>query len=473
MFKSIFRRLFWTYAAITVIIFAIISASMGIIFNRYVKHQQEQDIMAISGTLERLTGTYQIEETDIRARNAYKSSLIAWSRFLHGDIIVVNDKGELSETTSTSVRSVPQEYVETVVSGKNLKEISNFGGAYSERVMTVGLPVRYKGTIVGAMFFNTYLPRLRKNLSELLSIFLVAAVISLIIAFGLVYIQSKRISKPIGEINSAVRDIASGNFSHRVQVTSGDEIGQLAASFNFMADSIEDLEKQRSGFVSDVSHELRTPMTSITGFVQGILDGTVPEDKRDYYLNIVLEESVRLTKLVNDLMEMSKMSSSEYKLNITSFDLNELIRVCIIGEEQKLEDRNLDLNVDFAAEELKVMADKDAITRVIINLLDNAVKFSYSNTTIGISTWTDKHKAYVCVGNFGNGIDSADLSNVFKRFYKADNSRHMDKSGAGLGLSFVKNILTLHKQSIWVESNDAKEGSDVKYTKFTFTLETA
>lgn len=472
MFKSIFSRLFWTYAMITLIIFATVFASLGFVFNYYVKSEQEEDIMAISGALEQLTGAYQIEETDIRARNAYKRSLITWARFIHGDIVVVNNEGELSESTG-DIGSAPQEYVKEVISGKVIKKIGNFGGEYENRVMTIGIPVKYRGTIVGAMFFNSYLPKLRRNLIEMLSMFLMAAMISLVLAFILVYIQSKRISKPIGQINDAVRDITAGNFSHRVEVTSTDEIGQLASSFNFMADSIEDLEKQRSGFVSDVSHELRTPMTSITGFVQGILDGTVPEEKRDYYLNIVLEESVRLTKLVNDLLEMSKMTSSEYKLNITSFDLNELIRICIIGTSNKLEERNLDLNVDFASDSLMVMADKDAITRVIINLLDNAVKFSYSNTTIGISTWVENHKAYVCIGNFGDGIDGADLSNVFKRFYKTDKSRTKDKSGAGLGLSFVKNILVLHKQSIWVESVDTKEGSNAKYTKFTFTLEKA
>lgn len=471
MFKSIFSRLFWTYALITIIIFATILASQALTINHYVNKNQMENVLSISGALEQLTGAYQIEETDVRARNAYKRTLINWAHFINSDIIVVNSKGELSEAT-VDVDSVPQEYVREVISGKIIKKRSDFGGEYEKKVMTIGIPIRYGGSIVGAVFFNSYIPKLWGNLLDMLYKFLISLLISLVLAFILVYIQSKRISKPIGQINDAVRDIAAGNFSHRVEVTSADEIGQLASSFNFMADSIEDLEKQRSGFVSDVSHELRTPMTSITGFVQGILDGTVPEEKRDYYLNIVLDESVRLTRLVNDLLEMSKMTSSEYKLNITSFDLNELIRICIIGTANKLEERNLDLNVDFASDSLMVMADKDAITRVIINLMDNAVKFSYSNTTIGISTWVEGHKAYVSVGNFGDGIDGADLSNVFKRFYKTDKSRTKDKSGAGLGLSFVKNILVLHKQSIWVESVDTKEGSDAKYTKFTFTLET-
>jgi signal transduction histidine kinase len=342
-------------------------------------------------------------------------------------------------------------------------------------VLSIGLPVKYQGTVVGAMFFNTNLPDIKKSTTELVILFMVASFFSIFVAFVLVYIQSRRISKPIGDINRAAQDIAAGNFSGRVKITSKDETGQLASSFNFMAASIEDLENQRQSFVSDVSHELRTPMTSISGFIEGILDGTIPEEKRDDYLQIVLDESKRLTRLVNDLLEMSKMSSSEYKLDIKSFDMNELIRVCIIGLENRITERNLDLNVDFSSDTLEVLADQDAIKRVVINLMDNAIKFSYPNTTIGINTWVEDGHAHICIGNFGDGIDGADLSNVFNRFYKTDKSRTNgnNKSGAGLGLSFVKNILTLHKQSIWVESVDTVEGSKAKYTKFTFTLELA
>lgn len=471
MFKSIFRRLFWTYFAITLIIFSIMLTALGFASSRAVLSQQDKNIISISESLEHITALYQIEETDLRARNAYKRNLMMWSRFLQVEIIVANNDGEISETTGkTYINSIPQEYLKEVTSGKILRQRGDFGGVYEEKVLTVGVPIKYKGTIIGAMFFNSPLPNLYRDFRGIFFVLFLAALLSVLIAAVLVYIQSKKISRPIGQINAAARDIAAGNLSQRIPVTSNDEIGQLASGFNLMANSLEQLEKQSSAFVSDVSHELRTPMTSITGFAQGLLDGTIPKEKHEYYLNIILEESKRLTKLVNDLLDMSKMSSNEYKLNISSFDINELIRVCIIGLVNKFEEKGLELNVDFKQETLNVIADKDAITRVLINLLDNAVKFSYNNTTVGIKTWSEKHKVYVCIGNFGEGIDSKDLSNVFKRFYKTDKSRN-NKGGAGLGLSFVKNILTLHKQSIWVESIDTKEGSNAKYTKFTFTLE--
>lgn len=474
MFKSIFQRLFWTNAAILMLVFVSVAVSVSIFAANYTMSKQVESIISISDTVEHWSAAMQIEDNQTIYRDAYKQTLKSWSEFIKADIIVVNLNGELINS-SCDIVTVPEEYLSDIAEGNRVIQKTTFNGTYPKKVLSIGLPVKYQGTVVGAMFFNTNLPDIKKSTTELVILFMVASFFSIFVAFVLVYIQSRRISKPIGDINRAAQDIAAGNFSGRVKITSKDETGQLASSFNFMAASIEDLENQRQSFVSDVSHELRTPMTSISGFIEGILDGTIPEEKRDDYLQIVLDESKRLTRLVNDLLEMSKMSSSEYKLDIKSFDMNELIRVCIIGLENRITERNLDLNVDFSSDTLEVLADQDAIKRVVINLMDNAIKFSYPNTTIGINTWVEDGHAHICIGNFGDGIDGADLSNVFNRFYKTDKSRTNgnNKSGAGLGLSFVKNILTLHKQSIWVESVDTVEGSKAKYTKFTFTLELA
>ena len=468
--SSIFQRLFVAYSFILVIVLLCVSIPSIVFVSNFIERKQISTAMAMSETIEHWTGATHIEDNDVRTRMAFKSTLQFWSSFLNADIIIVNNDGEITESTAT-INSVPAEYMKELETKSRIVKKGTFNGKYPKKMLTVGYPIYYQGTRIGNAFLNMFLPEMQRTAMELIYVFILAALISMIFAFVMVYIQSMRISRPISRINSAVRDMAAGNFGKRVEVESNDEIGQLASSFNFMADSIEDLEKQRSGFVSDVSHELRTPMTSISGFVEGILDGTIPPEKHEYYLQIVLDESRRLTKLVNDMLEMSKMSSSEYKLDISEFDINELIRTCIIGLENRICDKNLDLNVDFKTEELKVLADKDSIKRVVLNIMDNAIKFSYPNTTMGISTWIEKRKVYVSIGNFGDGIDSADLSSIFNRFYKTDKSRTNEKSGAGLGLSLVKNIMIMHKQSIWVESVDAKEGSNAKYTKFTFTLE--
>ena len=470
MFKSILGRLFWTYAAILALVFTSVSVSVGIFINHFALNQHVENVEKVADTIEYWTGAMQIEDDNFRARAGYKQMLKSWADFLHSDIVITNTDGEVIASTC-SVTTVPDDLVLSVVYGKTITRRSTFNGAYDKKVMVVGMPIEYQGSIVGAMYFNTGLQDMRKTTLELFYMFLFSSAFSILAAAILVYMQSKRISKPIGAINNAARNIASGKFDQRVAVTSGDEIGQLASSFNFMADSIEELEATRGEFISDVAHELRTPMTSISGFVEGIMDGTIPSEKQNDYLKIVLDESKRLTKMVNDMLEMSKMSSSEYKLDITGFDLNELTRVCIISLGSRIDEKNLDLNVDFEKDTMMVLADKDAIKRVIINLLDNAIEFSYPNTTIGVHTWIEDGRARFCIGNFGDGISGADLSNIFNRFYKTDKSRVYEKSGAGLGLSFVKNILTLHKQNVWVESVDTKEGSAAKYTKFTFTLE--
>lgn len=467
---SIFKHLFTTYTFIFVIASFIISVSIGAFVVEFTERNQVKAAFALSDTIEHWTGAMHINENDLRSRNALRSTMSFWSQYLNADIIITNNDGEVTEKTGYT-SSVPQEYLDLLREKEKIVKKGTFGGEYSKRIITIGFPLHYSGTKIGNVFINMRIPDIQKMSNEMILVIMFAIFVSLLIAIALIYIQSKKISKPLIEINSAVRDIAAGNFGKRIDINSNDEIGQLASSFNFMADSIEALEKHRSEFVSDVSHELRTPMTSISGFIEGILDGTIPPEKHEYYLNIVLEESKRLTKMVSDMFELSKTSMDNYSLDITEFDINELIRTCIIGLEERICDKNLDLNVDFKSDELKVLADKDAIKRVVLNIMDNAIKFSYPNTTMGIATWVERRKVHVSIGNFGAGISGDDISSIFDRFYKTDKSRATEKSGAGLGLSLVKNLITLHKQKIWVECVDAKEGTSVKYTKFTFTLE--
>ncbi len=472
MFKSIFERLFWTNALILLLVFISISITLTLFVTTYAMEKQYDLVTKASDSIEYMTISLQIESNNAQSTTLYKHTLDSWAEFANADITIINSYGEVFASTTT-VMSIPEESAKSVLNGRVIKERGTFGGQYPKKVFTVGLPISYKGNIIGGMFFNTMMPDLNKTVLEVLYIFLLSSVMTIIVAFIFLYFQSRRISKPIKQINRAAMNIAAGKFDNRVDIASGDEIGQLASSFNFMADSLERLETMRDNFISDVSHELRTPMTSISGFVQGILDRTIPPEEEEKYLQIVLDESVRLTKLVNDMLDVSKMENSEYKLDISEFDITELVRLCIIQLEQRIDSKNLELDVDFEKDNISVLADKDAIRRVIINLLDNAIKFSYENTKIQIKVWTQSKNAFISVGNFGIGIENKNLRYVFDRFYKTDKSRGNDKKGAGLGLALVKNIISCHNQKIWVESIDTKEGSAVKYTTFTFTLEKA
>lgn len=468
MFKSVLSRFFWNHL---IIIFTALSTTvftLAFLINDYITDTQYETNFKASQNIEYLTVNLLIENNDYRNQIIYSNLLTQYSKFVESDITVVNGLGVVHASTA-SIRRVPDEYNKKILSGETIRLHSDFGGMYDKNVLVVGIPMEYNGRVIGGIYFNTQIPNLHDRLMEYMFMLLMACFFSILIACALSYVQSKRITNPIKEMNKGALEIASGNFSKRIPVTR-DEIGQLASSFNYMAASLDKLERMRASFVSDISHELRTPMTSISGFVGGILDGTIPPEKEKEYLKIVFDESIRLTKLTNDMLEMTKMQSTEYKLDISKFDVNELIRICIIQLENKIDSKGLELDVLFEPDKIEVLADKDAIKRVIINILDNAIKFSYDNTKIIIkSTIVDK-KATISIGNFGSGISDDEMKNIFDRFYKTDKSRSEDKKGAGLGLSLAKNIMNLHKQKIWVESYDAKEGSNVKFTKFTFTL---
>lgn len=472
MFRSIFTRLFWTNVFIMMITLVMMSATMTGFLSYYMEAKQYDLAVKTAKNIEYITIVLQIENHDMRSQRVYNSTLSSWSEFTGSDITVADSHGSVFSSTADIVR-VPAELLSPVLSGQTIRLKNHFGNYYKNTVFVVGIPMYYRDDIVGAIFFNTQMPDLNRNISDFMHMIALSSMAAILLAFVLVYIQSKHISTPIKDINKAVNYIASGKFDKRVKVSSPDEIGQLASSFNYMAETLSKTNDMQNEFISDVSHELRTPMTSISGFVAGILDGTIPPEKEKEYLQLVYDESVRLTKLTNDMLEMSKMSSSEYKLSVSEFDINELVRRCIIQLEQRISDKNLELEVNFDVEKIKVLGDKDAIQRVIINILDNAVKFSFENTKIIVSTWYKDSKAYVSIGNFGTGMTADEINHIFDRFYKTDKSRTNDKKGAGLGLSMVKNIISLHKQQIWVDSSETKSGTGVKFTKFTFTLQSS
>ena len=288
--------------------------------------------------------------------------------------------------------------------------------------------------------------------------------VAFIIGFILIFFISQRFSRPLKKINKAAKTIANGNFGNRVLVKSNDEIGELAQTFNIMAQSLEKIEEMRRSFVANVSHELRTPMTTISGFIEGILDGTIPAEQRYKYLNIALKEARRMSRLVTDLLDLAKIESGENELQMSEFDINELIRVVAIKFEKRIIEKNMHMNINFEGQQCFVIADPDSIERVITNLIDNAVKFSDFGGIIDITIESPNEKVNVSIKDNGVGIEPEELKNIWDRFYKIDKSRSEDKLGTGLGLSIVKNIINKHNEEIWVKSEVGI------YTEFTFTL---
>lgn len=469
MFKSIFGRMFWTYAMLLVFVLSSVSMVITGLLSHFVEQKQVEYVSVVAKTIEDWTVSMQIENHDSISVQTYNRFLHSWGRLTSSDITVVGRNGEVFDSTC-GIKIVPEKIINSIELDKPYIFKSNFNDFYKNKVLSVSFPMHYKGNVIGAIIFNKSIPELRGAVFDLLTLFIMSSLLALAITFVIVYFQARKISAPIAKINKAAQNIAKGDFSQRVDITSRDEIGQLASTFNFMASSIEKSDKNKQRFISDVSHELRTPMTSITGFVQGMLDGTISDDERDGYLEIVLDESTRLTKLVNDMLEMSKMQSDKFKINISPFDINDLVCSVLISLESKIENLGLDVDVDFRPEHLVVLGDKDQIKRVLLNLIDNAAKFSIPNTQITIKTAVKGGKAHIFVSNIGEEIPPEDLKHIFDRFYKTDKSRQRDKSGAGLGLSLVQNILMLHHQSISV-TNTKNENDNNYTTTFEFTLE--
>ncbi|MBQ2805684.1 MAG: HAMP domain-containing histidine kinase, partial [Clostridia bacterium] len=282
-----------------------------------------------------------------------------------------------------------------------------------------------------------------------------------------VYFISERVSSPLRDMRRAAKEFAGGNFERRVVVHGKDEIAELGIAFNQMAQSLENLEKLRGGFMASVSHELRTPMTTIAGFVDAIRDGVIPPEKQDHYLGVISTEVHRLARLVSSLLDVSRIQAGERKFVKKPFDICEMGRQIIISLEQRIEEKQLQLEFVCDEENMLVSADHDAIYQVFYNICENAVKFSSEGGAfvVTVSRLPDKkHKLQVSVYNQGAGIAAEDLPFVFERFYKGDKSRGLDRNGVGLGLYICKTIIAAHGEDIWASSAQGKD------CKFSFTL---
>ena len=271
-----------------------------------------------------------------------------------------------------------------------------------------------------------------------------------------IYILTERMLHPLRSMTKATKRYAKGDFSARVEVFGDDEIAQLGKAFNQMAEALDNLEKMRASFLQSVSHDLRTPMTVIAGFIDNINNGVIPPDMHRHYLDLVSNEVKRLSRMVNTLLDVSRLESGDKKYNFTDFDLAEMARLILISFEKTIDEKKIE--VEFIAEDsIFVHADEDAIHRVIYNLCHNAIKFSKEGGTLRISlTRVKEEKVTVSVYNEGQGIAAEDIPYVFDRFFKTDKSRGLDKNGVGLGLYISKTMLDAHGETLCVRSEEGK-----------------
>ena len=292
----------------------------------------------------------------------------------------------------------------------------------------------------------------------------ITVIIEIIISAIVIKIVTNQIIiRPIDNINNVAKRLAKGEVEKRVVVNCNNEIGELAESFNIMAECLEKSDTKRREFISNVSHELRSPITSIKGFIGGILDGVIPRDRENYYLKIVYDEVDRLARLVNDLLDMSAMESGKFNLAITEFDINQVISLCILNLEHKIQEKGLNVKATFYNNRAYVLGDRDRIIQVVTNIIENSIKYSNDDGEIKIDVYSKGEKIYVDIFNSGECIEEKELNKIWDRFYKSDKSR-TNKLSTGLGLPIVRSILSQHNEDIWVKNIEGKGVS------FIFTL---
>ncbi len=350
---------------------------------------------------------------------------------------------------------------------ENFFEIGTVENLYSDNHYTVGIPLENsQGEIIGYVFSATSSETLKNILNTLRNLSLLSAIIPIIIAFIMLYSLTYRFSKPLRNMSEAAKKMAKGDFSHRIPVISDDEIGELSVSFNNMTDSLAKLEKMRRNFIGNVSHELRTPITTIAGFIDGMIDGTISGESREYYLNIVSNEIKRLSRVVESMLNLSELESGEVKLNPTNFNLSECLINILISREQIIEKKNIDIIGLDGIEPVAIYADYDLIYQAIYNLVDNAVKFTNDGGTISFKMVQRGSEINFLIKNTGPGIPKESLEHIFERFFKGDKSRSSYTESTGLGLFIVKKIIELHFGKIVA---DSKEND---YTVFKIMLPT-
>lgn len=464
--KSVINRILITFSSLILVILIVIGGVLSIWANREYSKRELEVMNQYIEVIEDSTSEYFNENSEL-AYDKLKSAIKMIKISLNMDSIILDNQCYVYAVSSENLNylkynkiDIEEKELETLKNGEIL--INTFTTDSNEKVKSYWKVLREGENINGILIM------LEKNDKEFVDN--LYFVIWLLIFIGLVifsvvgyYVSRKIIVDPLGEINKAARRLAKGEVDKRIYIDSEDEIGELAESFNIMAESLEKADNARRDFISNVSHELRSPITSIKGFIAGIMDGIIPKDKENFYLNIVNDEIYRLSRLVNDLLDISSLESGKFNLNIIQFDLNEIITLCTLNLEGKIKDKNMSVEVIFDNRHEFCLADRDRIIQVLTNILENAIKYGAEGGKVEIKSYTKGDLVYVSIFNNGPNIPKEDINKIWERFYKTDKAR-TNKVSTGLGLPIVRLILSQHNQDIWVENIEDKG------VKFTFTL---
>jgi len=355
------------------------------------------------------------------------------------------------------------EALKQVLAGETIRVQSRVG---TDPTFTVGVPFLQYETVTGAVFIQTRAQRIQNGMEDLLWQVIAVALLASVLSAAAVALIVRSIMRPLSALTEASRAMGEGDFSRRLDENRGDrELRQVARTFNSMSDKMREVENSRREFVANVSHELRSPITSIKGFAEGMADGVIPQEDHPKYLRLVAEESNRLSRLVGDLLQLSRLEREDAALEMTEFDMDEMLRRAIIRRMNDLDRKEIEVECDFRADPCMVRADQERIEQVVINLLDNAIRFTEEKGKIRLTTEIREHLAEITIWDDGASVPEEDRSRIFERFFTSDRA-HTSGKGTGLGLSICQRIMEMHGREIRLLNPE-------KGTAFRFTLETA
>ena len=470
--KTTFSRTFSTTVIILLLALILVGTSFQVLVEDYLAESAIEELKQTSQAMANLASAYSAEGPMMN--RDFMVNLDVTAQISGTDLIICNSLGRVI-LCSDSITGcdhqrlwVDQSYLAKVVENGGHTATGMIPDLYEEPRYVVSTPITdfVTGKNLGIVIVSTPTRSTAAIMTRISNTFMVVSLLVVLISVIAMIILVRRQSDPLRQVAQAARAFGHGDLDARVKLTEDhpEEVEELALAFNNMAQELQKSEYQRREFVANVSHELKTPMTTISGYIDGILDGTIPQSRQSYYLQIVSDETKRLSRLVRSMLDISRLQDGsvpeEKKIH---FDMEEALGQVLITFEQKITDKKLNVDVDMPGHPVYTHACEDYVTQIIYNLIDNAVKFCPSGGTLGLRIEQGGGKVYVSVSNGGETIPAEELPLVFDRFHKIDKSRSQNRDGWGLGLYIVKTLVSSHGENISVTSRDGK-------TTFTFTM---
>ena len=473
MFKSVFSKYFTAISLIIVSGFLVMSGLQLILFTRSITEDKRGLLQENAASIAQHTAVTAIDsQVTAKGEVVYRLDQEGLTPFLKlmGDaidatILITDAQGKVLLCSEAELQVQAKENsLQRLTSqvGEELFTISTLEGLFERPQYAAGMPIEIKERVVGYVLVSAPTASLWNTLSSNLKVYVVSAFGALALSFVVVYLLTLHIVRPLRQMASATRRFAQGDFSARVTVRGKDEMAQLADALNHMAVSLSSVEMMRRSFVANVSHELKTPMTTIAGFVDGMLDGTIPSEQQPRYMKIVSDEVKRLSRLVRSMLDLSRIDSGELKMTTVRMDLTEALCGVLVASEQRIEKKKLRITGLEESGKAEIDGDYDLMCQVLHNLVDNAIKFTNEGGYIDIRLSKANGRVYFTIRNSGVGIPADEMPQIFERFYKSDRSRALDKNGVGLGLYIVKTVIGLHQGEVTVRSVEGE------FTEFAF-----